>query len=170
MTINGTQSIATYFILNKKDRTGKGQVRPFHAVLEAMKKQETEEAKLKQSSSLKAGIIQNLPPIPPPQPTVAAIPVPVSRENGYVEPVPPPAPVQAPVYRNDGRSESIGIPAPVKPTRYEEPPAGYAQNSMVKNKYPDENQMRPSEMMSGQYDSPKSHNRQMERSRACELL
>jgi hypothetical protein len=30
--------------------------------------------------------------------------------------------------------------------------------------------MRPSEMMSGQYDSPKSHNRQMERSRACELL
>lgn len=189
MTINGTTTIATYFILNKKDRAGKGQVRPFHAVLEAMKKQETEEAKLKQSSSLKAGI-QNLPPPPPPT-TAAHTP----RENGMVEsfapppavhhPPPPPAvhhpppqayqppaPVPAPVHRNEARymPAEMEIPVPVKASRYEETSAGYGQNSMMKNKYPDEYQMRGSEMMNDQYGSAKSYDRQLQRSRACDLL
>jgi hypothetical protein len=171
MTINGTTSITTYFILNRKDRAGKGQPRPFHAVLEQMKKQETEEAKIKQSSSLKGGIIANLPPVaaPAPPPVVALPP----RENGYAEPAPPPAQAQPAANRNDARymsGESIEIPVPAKPVRYEEAPTGHAQNSMPKNKYPDEQYARQSEMMSGQYDPGKSYNRHVERSRACEIL
>ena len=52
MTINDTSSIVTYFILNKKDRYGKFQPRPFHPILQEIKRKETEEAKLKQSNSL----------------------------------------------------------------------------------------------------------------------
>ena len=161
MTINGTMSITTYFILNKKDRTGKGQIRPFHSVLENMKKQETEEAKLKQSSSLKAGAIQNSP-VPP-------------KENGILQPSSPlaPAPVPAPmpqqeVYRMN--PESIEIPVPVKTVRHEDVPSGYAQQSMSKNRIPDEHHMRAPEMMSGSYESSRYYDRESQRSRACEIL
>ena len=39
MPISGNITIATYFILNKKDRAGKTLSRPFQAVLDEMKRQ-----------------------------------------------------------------------------------------------------------------------------------
>ncbi len=167
MTINGTMSITTYFILNKKDRTGKGQVRPFQLVLEAMKKKETEEAKVKQSSSLKGGTIPN------PAPTMH--PVVPPKENGFIEFPPPPAAAPAPIptqvmVQHAMPAAPMEIPLPVKPIRYEDVSASHIQNSITKNKIPDEHQMRTSEMMSEQYDSTKPSNRQLQRSRACELL
>jgi len=49
----------TYFVLNKKDRSGITQSRPFQTVLAEMKRQEIEEAKLKQSANLKRESLQN---------------------------------------------------------------------------------------------------------------
>ena len=48
MIISGTTPIKTYFVLNKKDRSGNIQSRPFQQVLEEMKRQEIEEIKAKQ--------------------------------------------------------------------------------------------------------------------------
>ena len=65
MTINGTISMSTYFVLNKKDRSGNILSRPYKHVLEEMKRQETEEAKLKQTTMLKGGNLLNfIPSIP----------------------------------------------------------------------------------------------------------
>jgi hypothetical protein len=170
VTINGSVSIATYFILNKKDRAGKAYVRPFQAVLEEMKRQDTEAAKMKQSSSLKGGNIQN--PLPPPPPPVAAAPPPPppAKENGVVQP-PPPAP--APVHQNDPRlmrTESLEIPVPVKMHRNEDLASNLIQNPLLKTKINERQPMEAPEMMGGEYDSPKSYNTQLQRSRACELL
>ena len=55
MSSNGSSPISTYFILNKRDRSGNLQTRPFHQVLEQFKGQELEEAKMKQSNFLKNG-------------------------------------------------------------------------------------------------------------------
>ncbi len=46
--------MSTYFVLNKKDRSGLSHLRPFQIALKEMKQQEIEEAKRKQSTSLKA--------------------------------------------------------------------------------------------------------------------
>ncbi|CAF5190771.1 unnamed protein product [Rotaria magnacalcarata] len=56
MAINGGLTVTTFFILNKKDRNGKVIQRPFQSILKEMKRQETEEAKLKQTNSLKGGL------------------------------------------------------------------------------------------------------------------
>ncbi|CAF3366353.1 unnamed protein product [Rotaria sp. Silwood1] len=48
MIINGSLSTNTYFVLNKKDRSGSIQIRPFHQVFEQMKRQEAEENQSKQ--------------------------------------------------------------------------------------------------------------------------
>jgi hypothetical protein len=53
----------TYFVLNKKDRSGINQSRPFQVVLREMKRQEIHEAKKKQSKSLKGENQQNPLPI-----------------------------------------------------------------------------------------------------------
>jgi len=169
--------VATYFILNKKDRSGKIQSRPFQAVLEAMKKQETEEAKLKQSSSLKGGNIQNLPPsLPPPLPEAP-------RENGYVQHPPPPAPipapapmpVHAPAYAPMPQYDPNLIrhePAPVKMVRNEDYPSNYLQHPAMRNRaYEEQMQMRGADMMmNDQYDPSKSYNAHLQRSRACAIL
>lgn len=55
MMSNGSPPLTTYFILNKRDRSGKLQSRPFQQVLEQLKQQEMEEAKTKQSQFLKNG-------------------------------------------------------------------------------------------------------------------
>lgn len=171
MTINGSVSIATYFILNKKDRTGKSQPRPFHAVLEQMKKQETEEAKLKQSSSLKGG---NILTPPPPMTPVATSPPP-PKENGYGEHIPPPpASVSAP--QNTDYSSStptpIEIPVPMKTIRHDESSSGFNQNSTMRAKMSNEHPMHPGDAMSDPYDPNKAYERQLQlqRSRACTLL
>ena len=118
MTINGNVSIATYFILNKKDRTGKVAPRPFHAVLEEMKKQETEKAKMKQSSSLKgtnAGtpgttVTENGNHLAPPALVVPQVPaVPINER--------PPAPAVVPL-------PAVEVPAPtVAPPPLPPPPS-----------------------------------------------
>lgn len=166
MTVNGNVTIATYFILNKKDRGGKVIPRPFQAVLDQMKRQDTEDAKIKQSSSLKG---TNMPsPLPP-----AAAP---PKENGYVQQPPPePAPISAPVpiYQqqvNDIRNDPISIPVPVKMVRNDEVSSHYVQNPIIKNRMNEEQSMRPPEMMSEQYNSNKSYDGNLQRSRACQLL
>ena len=170
MTINGSVSIATYFILSKKDRTGKAQARPFHAVLEGMKKQETEEAKLKQSSSLKGGNILT-PPLPT---TSAATSPPPSKENGFAEHIPPPV-TPASVPQNVGYGTPpapIEIPVPMKNVRHDESSSGFTQNSMMRTKMSNEHPMHPAETMSDPYDPNKAYERQLQlqRSRACVLL
>ena len=113
MTINGNVSITTYFILNKKDRAGKVIPRPFQTVLEEMKREDTEKAKMKQTSSLKgtnAGapaaatvkengshlapptlVVPQVPPVPMSEPPVATVaPLP------SVE-VPPPTVASVPI-------------------------------------------------------------------------
>ncbi|CAF3149719.1 unnamed protein product [Rotaria socialis] len=59
LAINGGLTVPTYFILNKKDRSGKVIQRPFQSILSQMKREETEEAKLKQTNSLKGGLPRN---------------------------------------------------------------------------------------------------------------
>ena len=53
MALNGSMAMNTYFVLNKKDRSGTIQLRPFEIVLKEMRKEEIEEAKLKQRNNLK---------------------------------------------------------------------------------------------------------------------
>ncbi len=61
MTINGSTPITTYFVLNKKDRSGKTQSRLFNDVLEEMKRQESEGTKSKQPTNLKGEDVQDRP-------------------------------------------------------------------------------------------------------------
>jgi hypothetical protein len=152
MTVNGTVPITTYFILGKKDRAGKAQIRPFQAVLEAMKKQETEEAKIKQSTSLKGGIPQNLPPPPAPAPAPVA--------NGFVQPPPQMEPNSMP-------TESVDMTAAGRMVRNDGMSANPAQNPA----------MRSSEMLIDQNNLAKSYNQQQypqqqqqPQSKTCELL
>lgn len=153
MTINGTMSITTYFILNKKDRSGKGQTRPFQVVLEGMKRQETEEAKMKQSNSLKGGTGPAVPPPPLPPPP------PEPKENGFVQT--PPKPVV-----NHTSVEPVDVPVPPKSIRIDDT----SISNYVQTKLPDEQQIRSSEILNSQQDSTKSYNRQLARSRACILI
>lgn len=51
--VNGSISMNTYFVLNKKDRLGNSPKHPFHLVLEQRKNQELKEAKQRQSDGFK---------------------------------------------------------------------------------------------------------------------
>jgi len=53
----------TYFVLNKKDRSGYNQLRPFKVVLQEMKRQEIEEAKKKQLTNFRSENQQHSLPI-----------------------------------------------------------------------------------------------------------
>ena len=109
MVINGNQQITTYFVLNKRDRGGKVVLRPFQAVLEEVKRQETERAKMIQSSNLKSTAnvtATSAAPTPIPSPTIAinekalapppATPAPVPAQT-LAPPVPAPDMVQMPI-------------------------------------------------------------------------
>ncbi|CAF0750645.1 unnamed protein product [Adineta ricciae] len=172
MPINGTVSIATYFILNKKDRSGKAISRPFHAVLEAMKKQETEDAKKKQSNTLKGGISQNIS-IPAPAPAPVA-----PKENGMVQALT--ANPLAPTPKENGIDEEptlkpnvpaipIEISAPTKHVAEDDMTVHLIQNSLMKTSMNSDQLIKTSEVISDRQDSTKSLNRQS-RSRACILL
>ena len=167
MAINGTVPITTYFILNKKDRAGKGQQRPFQAVLEAMKKQETEEAKIKQSANLKGGNITIPSPIPTPAP----------RENGHPQPPPslqPQPPPPPHVEQHVAPTQSVEIPVPVKTVRNDVVPPTYAPNPAARPTTNEEQYMRQSDFTNEQNDPAKSYNRQQQQqqqqSKTCELL
>ena len=164
MTINGTMTIGTYFILNKRDRSGKGQPRPFQVVLDGMKRQETEEAKLKQSNSLKGGPTPAGAPLPPPPSAVASAPAPAPapappKENGFIQAPPEPT-------INYTSAEHTAISAPLKSIKIDET----SIPTFVQPKLADEQQIRSSEMLNSQQDATKSYNRQLARSRACILI
>jgi hypothetical protein len=53
----------TYFVLNKKDRSGNNQLRPFKVVFQEMKRQEIEEAKKKQWTNFRSENQQHSLPI-----------------------------------------------------------------------------------------------------------
>jgi hypothetical protein len=158
MPISGNTSIATYFVLNKKDRTGKVFSRPFQIVFDEMKRQDTEDAKKKQQNSLKGVNEQNLPPS-------------ASKENGLVEvptpaPLPPPPP---PAPENPTLTGPAVVSAPVKIVQKEEVTTYLTQSSIIKPTINDEQPMKRSEMIN-ELDDPRKSFNQQSRSRACELL
>ncbi|CAF4080641.1 unnamed protein product [Adineta steineri] len=179
MAVNTNTSIGTYFVLNKKDRSGKALTRPFQAVLESLKKQDTEDAKKKQTNVLKGGNVQNPPPHAP-------------KENGYVHPPPPPQHqyqpppqqqyqpppppaivdevIQVPIPEYNISAAPIQIPVPVKTIPVDDLASRLLQDSLAKQPtFNIEQQMRQGEVISDQQDSAKSFNRQT-RSRACVLI
>ena len=148
VTINASTSIPAYFILNKKDRSGKALVRPFVAVLEEMKRKETEDAKLKQSNSLRAANVQN------PASRLA------SKENGLIQPL---------VNEKVSGLTSLEVnPAsiPTIVTKDEYTTSKADQNFSLKNS--DEQSLKKSDFNEPE-ESTKSLNRQA-RSRTCQLI
>jgi hypothetical protein len=130
----------TYFILYKKDRLGAIRSRPYHLVLEEMKRQEIEDTKIKQSTSLKRESIQNLP----------------LKENGFNRSMIP-------------TTESIEISSPVNIDNVEDVSFNFIQNSLSKPKSSNAQQINTSELISDSRHSTKSQRKQS-RSRTCELL
>ncbi|CAF3126355.1 unnamed protein product [Rotaria sp. Silwood2] len=150
MTINGAITVTTYFILNKKDRSGKVISRPFQAILADMKRQDAEEAKLKQSSSLKGTTAQN-----------SSQPIP--KENGFI---------QSSQSKNDSNSlptESNLVQIPTTINKDEDPTTHFMQRSLAKAKLGDEQSLKTAETISEQNNASKLFSRP-QRSRACELL
>ena len=151
MTVNGNLTISTYFILNKRDRSGKVVPRPFQAVLDEMKRQETETAKLKQSSSLKGSNAPDSAAAPPPPPALPPV-----KET---EIAPPPVPKQV----------SIEMPALNKADSIDDDGVYLARDSVVKARPSNGTYGCPFESMSEQRESTATNNSHM-RSKTCELL
>ena len=142
MTINGNQTISTYFILNKRDRSGKAIARPFQTVLDDMKRQETETAKLKQSTSLKGTHV------PAAQPALSSV-----NENDIVPPSSLPKQVSIDVPMSNKRDSIVD----------------FAHDSMSKARQSDGPFACPFESMSEQRESTATTNSHM-RSKTCNLL
>ncbi|CAF3607480.1 unnamed protein product [Adineta steineri] len=154
--LHGSTPIHTYFVLNKKDRAGKLQVRPFHTVLEEIKQQEIEEAKAKKTMKLKS---IDLEPIS----------LPVPNENGFNQLV----------IENNSKSLSTEIvPMPESPNinnnnnnnnNNEDVTVQLNQNSepKINNNY--DQTIKTSEDIKEQRESMKSSRRQSH-SRTCELI
>lgn len=155
-------SMPTFFVLTKKDRAGKVMTRPFHAILEEMKRQETEEAKLKQSSSIKGTQMSKANQQVPKENGVARQPPPAA----VAAPPPPPAPTQN--HKNSATIEPIPIVPPPVITIKDDDPADILNASMKANNSDDQSLKSP-EIISVQNNSTKLFNRQP-RSRACEIL
>jgi len=134
----------TYFVLNKKDRLGTIQPRPFQLVLAEMKRQEIEEAKLKQTANLKHENLLN----------------PTRKENGLNE-------LSTPI--NSKSTESEEIPFSVKTNNNENIPLDLVQNSLLKPLVNNDQIIKPLEHINESSQSVKSLQGQS-RSRTCELL
>ncbi|CAF3732377.1 unnamed protein product [Rotaria sp. Silwood1] len=150
MTINGAITITTYFVLNKKDRSGKVVQRPFQAVLADMKRQDAEDAKLKQSSTLK-GI------------TAKSSNQPIPKENGFIQ-IP-----QTQIITNTMPTETNVEQTPVITKKNEDPTAQLMQQTLAKPTFDDDQSLKTAETLSEHNNSSKFFNRP-QRSRACELL
>ncbi|CAF1102878.1 unnamed protein product [Rotaria sp. Silwood1] len=150
MTINGAITITTYFVLNKKDRSGKVVSRPFQAVLADMKRQDAEDAKLKQSSTLK-GI------------TAKSSNQPIPKENGFIQ-IP-----QTQIITNTMPTETNVEQTPVITKKNEDPTAQLMQQTLAKPTFDDDQSLKTAETLSEHNNSSKFFNRP-QRSRACELL
>ncbi|CAF3538129.1 unnamed protein product [Rotaria sp. Silwood1] len=150
MTINGAITITTYFVLNKKDRSGKVVQRPFQAVLADMKRQDAEDAKLKQSSTLK-GI------------TAKSSNQPIPKENGFIQ-IP-----QTQIITNTMPTETNVGETPVITKKNEDPTAQLMQQTLAKPTFDDDQSLKTAETLSEHNNSSKFFNRP-QRSRACELL
>jgi hypothetical protein len=139
-TITGSLPMNTYFVLYKKDRLGATRSRPYHLVLKEMKRQEIEDAKIKQSTSLKRESIQN-PPL---------------KENGFNRSMIP-------------TTESIEISSPVNIDNGEYKSFNFIRNSLSKPKSSNDQQINTSELIGDPRYSKKSQRKQS-RSRTCELI
>jgi hypothetical protein len=149
MTINNSAPMTTYFVLNKKDRSGNIQPRPFQPVFEELKRQETEEAKLRQSNLLKGGNLLNLVPLLP-------------KDN----------PLMQLFTSNTSKSmptESVDISVPTKINNDGSIASASARNSAPQNKIINEQATKASEVVSESHQVLKSFQRQT-RSRTCQLL
>jgi hypothetical protein len=140
--MDGSPPINTYFVLNKKDRLGIVQSRPFHLVLQEIKRQEIEDAKLKQSANLKDRNVPNHSP----------------KENGFNHSTSP---------INSKSIESVEIP--MKINNDEDLTLDSIQNSLTTSKRNTDRSIKTSEMMSDTRHSTKSLKRRP-RSRTCELF
>ena len=150
MTINGSLSITTYFILNKRDRSGKSMQRPFNTVLEEMKRQDTERAKIKQSSSLKGGSEPN-------QAAATAPPMVTITEN---EAPRLPAPMR----------ESVQMSVPMKTTESDENGSSLDhRTSTVQTRVSNDPSVKTFQTINEQNDPTVIFGRQS-RSKTCDLL
>jgi hypothetical protein len=140
MTINNSAPMTTYFVLNKKDRSGNIQPRPFQPVFEELKRQETEEAKLRQSNLLKGGNLLN--------------PLMQLFTSNTSKSMP---------------TESVDISVPTKINNDGSIASASARNSAPQNKIINEQATKASEVVSESHQVLKSFQRQT-RSRTCQLL
>lgn len=143
MIISGATPIKTYFVLNKKDRSGNIQSRPFQQVLEEMKRQEIEEIKAKQLTNLKNEYAQNRPPSAP-------------KSNG----------ITPGLSENNIKPISVEIPVSAKVNDRVDAASHLVRNSISKSKINNDQPTKPSEDVG---KSKKSIQRQSQ-SRTCQLL
>lgn len=136
--------ISTFFVLNKKDRSGNVQSRPFHQVYEEIKRQDTEDAKLKQANNLKGGNILNLLPDIP-------------KDNVFMQ------------LFTSNNAKSVDSPIPPKTDTTEESTLPLVRQSVPNNVVINEVVLKPDEGVSEPHRPVKSHQRQS-RSRTCQLL
>ena len=149
MAINGFTLTNTYFVLNRKDRLGNIQSRPFQIALEEMKRQENEETKVKQSTTVKNEDVQNRLPS-------------VQEENGSVQLFPK-------QNSNAIPTKSVEIPIVGKMDNSNNTALHFIRNSLLKNKINNDQSTKPSEVGSEPSDPMKPLHGQS-RSRTCELL
>jgi len=134
----------TYFVLYKKDRLGAPRSRPYHLVLEEMKRQEIEDAKLKQSIYVKHESIRN-PPL---------------KENGLNQLITP---------MNTKSTESVQTASPVNINNGKDVSLRFTRISPSKPKISNDQPIKTSELISDPSHSMISMQRRS-RSRTCELL
>lgn len=146
LAVNGALPMTTFFVLNKRDRNGKLMQRPFITILNEMKKQEAEEAKLKQTNSLKGGG-RSSSTSKPRDSVVGPVPVPEGHEK-------PAAAENHP---------------PVAVVKIEEPTPPPTQETIIDGKNFDDQSLQTNETISERNQSTKILGRPI-RSRACELL
>ncbi len=128
--MNGSRSMNTYFVLNKKDRLGTMQSRLFHLVLAEMKRKEIE--KIKESATLKHESVENSSPI----------------ENGFDQLI------------NPDNSKSTEIPLSVQIDNVENGELHFAQKSTLEHKFSTDQSTKTSEVISHPRHSIKSFQRQ----------
>ncbi|CAF4524194.1 unnamed protein product, partial [Rotaria sp. Silwood2] len=147
-TINGSLPTSTYFVLNKKDRSGNIQIRPFHQVFEEMKRQEAEENRSKQSKISKSVTIDDSLPF-------------TSKSNGFNQSL----------HSNNSISRSTGSVELTASTRINnnDVVSHLTENSIPNTRISNNQPLKMYEAASEPPESIKSFQGRL-RSRTCELL
>jgi len=149
MAINGSAPITTYFVLNKKDRSGKIQSRLFHDVLAEMKRQGSESTKAKQPTDLKGEDVQDRPPSEPIENTLIQL---LSKNNSRLM-----------------TAESFETSVSVKQNNDKDVALHLIKNSLSERKVRSDPSTKPSERVSKPRDSMQIL-QERSRSRTCEIL